>query len=392
MTAQLAGQCAAAFDRVSETARRIVASNAARGLAVSVWRRGELAVDIVAGEYRPNAPWRPSTFVPLTSISKTVIAAAALTLVDERQLDPARPVSAYWPEFAANGKAQVTVGELLSHEAGIPLFNPPITLHDQQSRRPIIQQIENARPLWCPGSDHGYHALTWGYAVSELLNRITRAPFGQFIHERVCSPLEIRLSTMLDPPELDNLARVAVSVHGTSTAEIPSERRAYVEGYQDPSSLLFAATFGSSAITPEQAESPDYFLVERPNLYATAHDVCVFYSALARRRSDGGLLNDNSFALASRARSTRIDRVFRVPTAYSLGFMTPVGPLWPPCGKTPFGHIGSTGSVAFADPASDLAFVFLTNSSKSIYQIPDTRAEALTEAVYQSLKEDKGEL
>ncbi len=159
------------------------------GGSVAVFVDGEPVVDVWGGfaDAERTAPWQRDTIVNVFSVTKTMTALCALVLADRGELDPAAPVARYWPEFAAAGKDGVLVRHLLAHTAGLPDWDGPVEeLYDWPS---ATARLAAMAPRWEPGSAAGYHSLTQGYLVGEVLRRITGRSVGAFFADEVAGPL-----------------------------------------------------------------------------------------------------------------------------------------------------------------------------------------------------------
>ena len=170
-------------------------------MAVSV--AGEMVVDLWGG--RRNAagdPWESDTLVNLYSTSKTMTALALLVLADRGQVDLAAPVARYWPEFAANGKGEVTIGQVLGHTAGLPGWDAPIVEADLYDWEKVTSLLAAQAPWWEPGTASGYHAVTQGYLLGEVVRRVTGQTFGQYFREAIAEPIEADFY-FASPPDVD---------------------------------------------------------------------------------------------------------------------------------------------------------------------------------------------
>ena len=185
------------------------------GASAAVFVDGEPVVDIWGGyaDADRTTPWQADTITNVWSTTKTMMALCALILADRGDLDFSAPVAEYWPEFAANGKEGVLVRHVLSHTAGLPDFDSPVTMTDLYDWPKITARLAAQAPLWEPGKLAGYHSVTEGYIVGEIVQRITGRPLGTFFAEEVAGPLgadfhiglpaehDDRYSLLIPPPE-----------------------------------------------------------------------------------------------------------------------------------------------------------------------------------------------
>ena len=161
------------------------------GAAFAVVAEGQLVVDLWGGtaDAAGTRPWARDSLVNVWSTTKGVMALAIAMLVDRGQLDYEAPVARTWPAFAANGKAEITLGCLLSHQAGLSGCPEPMTLEDLYAWEPYLACLEAMAPEWPPGSRCVYHALSYGHLAGEILRRVDGRTPGAFIAEEIAGPL-----------------------------------------------------------------------------------------------------------------------------------------------------------------------------------------------------------
>src|SRR5262249_7213467 len=161
------------------------------GAACCVYVRGRQVVDLWAGlaDREANRPWDEDTIVMVASTTKGATAICAHLLAQRGELDLDAPVIKYWPEFGAAGKQGVLVRWLLSHQAGLPVVDGPLTFEDACAWHPVIRALAAQRPEWEPGTEHVYHSMTFGFLVGELVRRITGKSLGTFFVDEVAAPL-----------------------------------------------------------------------------------------------------------------------------------------------------------------------------------------------------------
>src|SRR5690349_4248623 len=218
--ADIQGSCDAPFAAVSEALAGLLDGGDAGG-SVAVFVDGEPVADVWGGfaDADRTVPWRRDTITNVWSVTKTMTALCALVLADRGDLDPDAPVARYWPEFAAAGKEKVLVRHLLSHTAGLPDWDGPIDeLYDWPA---ATARLAALAPQWEPGSAAGYHSLTQGFLVGEVVRRITGQSLGDFFAAEVAGPLRADFHIGL-PAEHDH--RVALAVPP------PSQDEDYVAG------------------------------------------------------------------------------------------------------------------------------------------------------------------
>ena len=181
------------------------------GASVCAYLDGRKVVDLWGGVADPTSgrPWAEDTIVTVFSSTKGVTAAGANLAIERGLLDPDATVASYWPEFAAGGKEAITVRQVLSHQAGLPLVEADLSLDEALAWDPVVTALAAQAPLWEPGTQHGYHMRTFGWLVGELLRRTTGRTPGTFLREEVTGPCGAELWVGL-PAELE--PRVATLV------------------------------------------------------------------------------------------------------------------------------------------------------------------------------------
>ncbi|MEW2315596.1 serine hydrolase domain-containing protein [Streptomyces bauhiniae] len=381
------GTVAQGFEPVAEAFAANFARLGERGAAVAVYREGHRVVDLWAGtrDVDGSAPWERGTAQIVRSATKGVAAAALLLLHQRGLLDLDAPVGAYWPEFKAAGKERTLVRDLLAHRAGVPVLDRPLTPAEAADPDLGAAAVAAQAPVWEPGTDHGYHAQTYSWLTGELVRRATGRPIGEFIASEIAAPAGADVWLGLPASEQARVGRVGpVSAPETPGALKVRPKRAVADAYADPASLTRRAF---AAITPLPDENdPAYRAAALPasNGIATADGLARVYASLIGEL-DGGirLFTPETMELARTEASAGSDRVLVVGTRFGLGFMLhgPASPLLTP---TTFGHPGRGGALAFADPASGIAFGYVTNGFQGGVTA-DPRAQALVRAVRSAL-------
>src|SRR3954454_8233127 len=167
-----------------------------------------MVVDLWGGwaDEARTVPWAEDTITCVFSTTKTMAALAALVLVDRGELDLDAPVARYWPQFAANGKAGIKVRHLLSHTSGVSGWEQPITLEDLYDWDNSTALLAAQAPWWEPGTASGYHALTYGHLIGEVIRRITGQRLGEFFAAHIAGPLGADFHIGLPPSEFPRVA------------------------------------------------------------------------------------------------------------------------------------------------------------------------------------------
>ncbi|MFG2293743.1 serine hydrolase domain-containing protein [Streptomyces sp. NPDC048603] len=369
-----------------------------RGAAVAVYRDGRKVVDLWAGTKDADAdadgagdgsggaePWAEDTAVVVRSGTKGVAAAVPLLLYQRGLLDLAAPVGSYWPEFKAGGKERTLVRDLLSHRAGIPALDRPLTPGEAVDGLSGARAVAAQQAFWEPGSAHGYHAQTYSWLLSELVLRVTGRSIGTWLAEEIAEPLGLDFWIGVPEDEAHRVGRVAPVAppeHAGSLRTRP--RRNVAEAYADPSSLTRRAFAAIDPLPDENA--PEWRTAELPASagVGTARGLARFYAATVGTVEDGGrVFTPAVTALAGTELSAGPDKVLVVNTRFGPGFMLH-GPASPLLSPASFGHPGRGGSLGFADPDSGIGFGYVTNAlAKSV--TADPRAQSLVRALRTSL-------
>jgi CubicO group peptidase (beta-lactamase class C family) len=208
------GFVAERFPAVREAFEQNLSSGADVGASFAATKGGELVVDIWGGwaDEAKTRPWEKDTVVNVYSTTKTMTALTALLVADRGELDFTAPVAKYWPEFAANGKADIKVSHLMSHSSGLAGWEEKVTLEDMYDWEKVTALLAAQAPWWEPGTASGYHAISQGYLVGEVIRRITGRTVGTVFREEIAEPLgadfhiglpaseDARVADLIPPP------------------------------------------------------------------------------------------------------------------------------------------------------------------------------------------------
>ncbi|MEV0340543.1 serine hydrolase domain-containing protein [Nocardia sp. NPDC050713] len=377
----VAGTCDPAFREVREVFAASFADGQNRGAAVAVFAGGRPVVDLWGGvaDERSGRPWLADTPCVAFSCTKAVTATAALLVMERAGTGPEEPVRRWWPEFAAHGKHAVTVEDLLTHRAGLPVFERSLTKFDAADPAAMAAELAGQAPVWEPGAKHGYHALTFGWLVGELVRRRTGRTVPEFVREHFGAEL------WAGPDEIANAARLGfpppaqMDWRTEDLPEYPAVRR-LVESYRDPDSLLMR---GSTNPTGSYND-PTVLAGGWPGsgIVTTPRALARFYRDLIR----GDLLRPETLRDAVRERVRGADEVLALDSAFGLGYMRPSLNFQLPksARATAFGHPGMGGSVGLGDLEHDLALAFIPNLRRDGLA-GDRRAYDLVAAAYAAL-------
>src|SRR6201991_624214 len=361
------------------------------GAAVAVYLHGRKVVDLWGGLADPEQDrmWERDTLQVVYSTTKAVTATCALLLAQRGELDLDAPVAEYWPEFAANGKEHIPVRWLLTHQAGLPTIDSPITPAEAIAWDPMVTALAAQRPFWEPGTEHGYHGLTYGWLVGEVVRRVSGRSIGTYLAEEIAAPLGLDLWIGLPKSEQHRVSRIITAVPDFEALSrvdlnaVPQAVRDVMAAYADPTSLTVRSL---RAVTPAlDHNNPDEQRAEMPstNGICTARALARFYAALIGEVDGHRILEPDVLAAATTQQASGIDRILRVPVRIGTGLGLPTpDTFW--YSPNAFGFPGLGGSLGFADPATGLAFGYVMNRINE--GTPDLRAAILVDAVRTAMK------
>ncbi|MCK2241476.1 MULTISPECIES: serine hydrolase domain-containing protein [unclassified Crossiella] len=385
---EINGTVRTGFEGVRDAFTRNFTEGREAGAGLVVLHHGNPLVDLWGGLADPatGRRWQRDTLATVASTTKAMAAVAALTLVDRGLVELDEPIARYWPEFAAAGKAGVTLRMLLSHSSGlVTLDADPITYPDLVAITPTFDKIAAAGLEWAPGSAHGYHGVTLGHALSGLVHRVTERSVGTYFAAEIAGPLGLDCFIGLPEAELPRLARLVLPGMAEEVRLGETELREWAEAAVDPLSLGYRATQGSLAIGWAEATDPKFALVEAPSTdgVASAAGLAGLFASLLNGRAVSRELVDQ----ARRRHASGVDRVLGCRTDWGLGFMLPGGPMVPDAlPEGAFGHGGSTGAFGFADPGTGLSFGYVPNRGAELLEGVGFRVTGLVEAVYAAVR------
>jgi CubicO group peptidase (beta-lactamase class C family) len=374
------GTCDAAFAAVREAFEASLATGDDVGAAVAVSVDGRPVVDLWGGPADAGAgrAWQRDTACVTFSCTKALTATAALLLVERGAVALHAPVTDWWPEYGTHGKSDTTAEDLLTHRAGLPAFDRPITVDEAADPAAMAAQLAGQVPEWAPGTAHGYHALTFGWLVGELVRRHAGMPVRDFVHAELGS--ELHLGVPADA--LANLARLAAGRPARLPGDLARSEHdgvaALVSAAGNPDSPLMRSTTNP----PASFNRPEVLTAGWPaaGLVCTARALADFYARLVA----GTVLAPDTLRDAIRERVRGADRTMVLETAFGLGFMRSSATLaLPAAAADAFGHPGASGALGLGDVGSGVAFAYIPNLTRP--SLGDRRARRLVDAVYESL-------
>jgi CubicO group peptidase (beta-lactamase class C family) len=362
------------------------------GAAFCLYVGGEPVVDLWGGvaDVDTSRAWEEDTLQLVFSTTKGVTAICAHLLAQRGELDLDAPVAAVWPEFAAEGKDGVTTRDLLAHRPGLPVVDGTVTPDEVLAWDPIVERLAAQRPLWEPGTAHGYHALTYGWLVGEVVRRVTGRTLGAYLADEIAGPLGLELWIGLpesEEPRVSTLIGSEWSIGATLSdellASLPEEVRALVVAFADPEGVSQRALTVTTPPLDWNSRAVHAAEIPAANGIGTARSLAKLYAACVGEVDGTRLLEPATVDDAVRQQSEGPDQVLMVPTRFGSGFFLPssFSPLF---GPASFGHAGAGGSLAFADAEASVGFAYVMNRMQQNLA-GDPRTLALIEGVRRSL-------
>jgi CubicO group peptidase (beta-lactamase class C family) len=374
--------------RVQEIFESNFVRGAEVGASVAVWQNGTQAFCFCHGwrDSERELPWTPDTMVLVWSATKGLASACLLHALEGAGLQLSTRMSEFWPEFAQNGKELLTVGEVVSHRAGLSaLTDKTVGIRDHDA---VVRAIESQAPLWDERDEHGYSPRIYGYIADESVRKLAGIPLGEYWRKHFGEPMELDLWIGLPESLHHRAAQMIAARPGCGDTEDD-----FSQAMVTPGSLTREAfSTPSGAISPSAMNSPTLRSASLPSLGAigSANSLAKFYAMLSL---EGEWAGQRYFSPETiRWMSTRLaqgkDKTLHTETAFSAGFM--LDPLDASGQKkrftfgltiSAFGHPGAGGSLAFADPENHIGFAYVMNQMESGV-LPKSRAVALVHALY----------
>ncbi len=366
------------------------------GASVAVHVDGELVVDLWGGVADPatGRAWERDTTTLVYSATKGATAILLHALAEAGVVDLDAPVADYWPEFAAGGKAAVPVRMLLTHQSGLPVPTPGLTREDLFAGSPVAAALAAQEPLWEPGTAHGYHALTFGWLLGELVQRATGRSLGAEFAERIAGPLKLDLwiglpaDADVDTAPLLNGIPDPAALDAIEDPQVKAMVLQIVSAMMDPTSLFARVLSTNGALpTPDAGtwNDPRALQMEQPaaNGVTNARALSRLYAATVGEVDGVRLLSPATVEAARAEQVFGADRVLMSPSRFGSGFMLHHAGM-PLLGESSFGHQGAGGALGFADVEHRVGFGYAQNQLGASL-MGEPRTAALIDALRVSL-------
>lgn len=369
------GTCDPQFESVRVAFASNFASDLEVGASVAVTQEGEPMVDLWGGhsDAAKTQNWNEDTIVNVWSSTKTMAAMTLLLLADRGEVDLYAPVAKYWPDYAQNGKEKTEIRHFLSHSAGLSGMDEPVengALYDWEW---MTEALARQAPWWEPGSQSGYHALTQGHLIGEVVRRVTGQSIGEFFHQEIAGPLDadfhIGTPASCDP-------RIAELIPPSSTVDIAED------------DSIASRTFRNPAIDVGETASRAWRAAEIPaaNGHGNARSIVRIQTAMANGGTAFGktFLSEEGTRRIFEEQTNGPDLVLGIPIRFGMGYglnnmLMPLGPNKNICFWGGYG-----GSLVFVDQDARLCLSYVMNRMESGL-MGDTRGLGLILALYQAL-------
>lgn len=382
MSVEIQGHADAPFEPLRTLMQELIASGEELGASIVINIAGKNVVDIWGGhaDQERTQPWSKDTIANIWSSTKTVAALATLILVDRGLLDLEAPVSKYWPEFAAEGKDGVLVKHFLAHTSGVSGWEKPVTPQDIFAWDTAVARLASQKPWWTPGSASGYHSLTYGHLLGELVRRVTGKSMKEFVRDEITTPLGADLQ--IGAAEKD-WPRVA--------ALVPPPPMPFDLTKMDQESVTVKSFTGPLVDAPI-ALTPGWRRADIPaaNGHSNARGLARVLSSVTLGGTVDGvtLLSPKTIDRIFEVQADGVDLVVSVPLRFGIGFgLTGGGTAqtvtWLPQGRICFWG-GWGGSLILMDLDRKLTFSYVMNQMGAGI-LGSTRTEAYVKAVYKAL-------
>jgi CubicO group peptidase (beta-lactamase class C family) len=375
----MGGFCDSKFAAVQEEFEKNLEERGDIGASFAATIDGEYVIDLWGGhrDAEKTLPWQEDTIANVYSTSKTMTFISALILADRGELDLQAPVADYWPEFAVNGKENVKVSHFLCHAAGVPGLSRVFEPEELYNWDLVCADLTAQEPWWEPGTQSGYHAITQGFLIGEIVRRVSGMSMGTFFKENVADKVDADFHIGLDPSNFNRVADL-----------IPDPASASPLGMNMDKESITGRVFGSTNLPVGSVNSAGWRQAEIPaaNGHGNARSVVKAQTAMANHGSAFGveLLSPEGCERAREVQIESTDLVLGFPIKFAMGyaFGNPLLPVTP--NPNAIWWAGAGGSTIVIDEDNKLCFSYVMNQMKAA-MVGDERSGSLTKALYASL-------
>ena len=373
---ELHGTCDPKFESVRNALATNFSDHKDVGACVAVSIEGEMVVDLWGGhrDAAKTQAWEEDTIVNVYSTTKTMAALCALVLADRGQLDFNAKVASYWPEFAQNGKDQIEVRHFMSHSAGLSGLDEPLNPPEFYDWDKVVTALAEQAPWWEPGTASGYHAITQGHLIGEVVRRITGQTIGQFFANEIAGPLGADFHIGTDEAHFDRIGELIPPKTAPAAAAIGDS--------------IAARSFRSPAIDATDSRTAQWRKAEIPaaNGHGNARSVVRVQTAVANLGSAWGvdLMSEASTRQVFEEQTNGTDLVLNVPLVFGLGYglSNPKMPMGPNKNTAYWGGWG--GSTVVVDQDARMCVSYVMNRMEADL-LGDMRGFGILQAAYASI-------
>ncbi len=361
------------------------------GAALCVYHKGEKIIDLWGGiaNKKTKSTWDEKTLVLYFSATKGVASLCIAKLHSEGKIDYDQRVAYYWEGFAKNGKENITVRQLLSHQSGLCLWDGSLSVSELADREKLAAKLENTSPYWTPGDYSGYSAALAGHYMSELIRRIDekQRSLGQYFQEEFARPLGIEFYIGLpDSIGDERMARIEMNNPLKRLFMLDKSPKGLIKQMMNPSSLFFKSMTLVKGYNVNERET---WRIEEPsgNGIGTAESLAKLYSVFSLGAKELGIQEETLNECAGsalHASMSNVDKVMGIPLYYRNGFMKNGEGSTPFPNDSCYGFGGASGSMAFADPVNQIGYCYVPN--RMGYDFPDSREINIQKVLYSCIE------
>ena len=399
------GYCDERFVEAKKIFEESINSGFELGCAITLEVEGEVVLDLWGGhsDLDKTEEWKEDTIVNVFSTTKGMAAMCLLQLVEKGLIDLDSPVSQYWPEFAAGGKEAIPVRYLLCHKSGLCGVREPLDQGSFSDWELICSELAKQEPFWEPGTAHGYHAITYGHLVGEVVRRVSGKSIGQYFNDEIAVPLNLDFwiglpedkfnrVTDINPDKPGLLQKILMPILSKLPRSLAPGPLKMLLDFTDPTTPAGAA-FNNPKMSMQtgemEANTAKWRKAEIPaaNGHGTARSIAKLYGALAIGGSRDGVhvLSPETIEMARQTESDGKDLVLgQIHTRFGLGFMLGTEDVSMGPNKNSMGHGGAGGSLGFADIDNKISLGFTMNQMHPGITAWKTATD-VAESVYKTL-------